>query len=296
MARDHAVIRTDMWGDHHWRSLTPGAQWLYMYLLTSPSLTHVGVADWRPNRIAKLARGLTPAQVEKYAAELEHERFVIVDPETDEVMVRSFLRHDGVMLNPNLWKSVGAAFADIASADIIAAVALEAGRLREENPNGMATSRGGTVMPWNSTYLRTLLTAPTSTPVGSPTGTPSQTPTDTPSVNVPLRGVRSTPTPTPTTKASLPAEEGEAKLRAIRLPKDWAPTKPHLDYAKENRLDIIAEAEAFRLHAETHDRHAARWNAAFTTWLKKARPAVAPVEAPKKRQFVAGVYDDEDAA
>ena len=52
MGRDRANIRTDMWGDDDWRGLTPGAQWLYEYLLTSPTLIYAGVADWRQVRVA----------------------------------------------------------------------------------------------------------------------------------------------------------------------------------------------------------------------------------------------------
>lgn len=48
----------------------------------------------------------------------------------------------------------------------------------------------------------------------------------------------------------------------------------------------MAEADSFRLHAETHDRHAANWNAAFTTWLKKAKPSATQPER-KVKKFVA---------
>ena len=58
----------------------------------------------------------------------------------------------------------------------------------------------------------------------------------------------------------------------IRLPSDWVPTAAHFDRAKAGRINIAAEVESFKLHAETHDRHAANWNAAFTTWIKKAKP------------------------
>lgn len=78
------------------------------------------------------------------------------------------------------------------------------------------------------------------------------------------------PDPTrPLKEASLP---GEAKRKETRLPKDWAPTAEHIKRAKEKNLDLADEVENFRLHAETHDRHAASWNGAFTTWLKKAKP------------------------
>lgn len=78
--------------------------------------------------------------------------------------------------------------------------------------------------------------------------------------------------PSPTPELSKDSSPGEAKLKETRLPSDWVPTPNHYELAKSRGVDIGTEVEAFRLHAETHDRHAARWNAAFTTWLKKARP------------------------
>lgn len=57
------------------------------------------------------------------------------------------------------------------------------------------------------------------------------------------------------------------------LPATWQPNAAALRYATENRLDVIREAEAFRGHAATHDRRARDWDAAFRTWLGKARPA-----------------------
>jgi hypothetical protein len=64
----------------------------------------------------------------------------------------------------------------------------------------------------------------------------------------------------------------EAKKRPTAIPKDWAPTAAHIERAKEKRVNVLNQAEAFKLHAETHDRRAANWNAAFTTWLMKSKP------------------------
>lgn len=276
MARDYAQIRSDIWADDHWRTITPGAQWLYTLLLTSPTLTHAGVADWRPVRIAKLARTLTADGVRKYADELARERFTLADDETEEIVIRSFIRHDGVLLNPNLWKSLGAAFADIYSAPIKAMVAAEVARLRSEHPEGIVTPKGRAVNPWGSPYLQTL--------IKSGSNTPSPTPSDTPSPMGSHTGSPPTPLPTPTPEASLPA--GEAKRKETRLPKAWSPTSDHIERARGLRVDVMAEADSFRLHAETHDRHAANWNAAFTTWLKKAKPSATQPER-KVKKFVA---------
>lgn len=69
-----------------------------------------------------------------------------------------------------------------------------------------------------------------------------------------------------------PDETRGKKKPETRLPADWVPTASHYERAKNSGIDITAQAEMFRLHADTHDRHAANWNAAFTTWLTKAKP------------------------
>ena len=86
------------------------------------------------------------------------------------------------------------------------------------------------------------------------------------------------PDPTHIEVSKDTSPSGETKLKETRLPADWAPTKSHYDLAQQRNVDIQAEVEAFRLHAETHDRHAARWNTAFTTWLKKSKPRPARVD------------------
>lgn len=285
MPRDYAQIRPDIWADDHWRTLTPGAQWLYMHLLTSPRLTHAGVTDWRPARIAKIARTLTPDGVRKYADELTRERFVLPDEETEEIVIRSFIRHDGVLLNPNLWKSLGAAFADIYSAPIKAMVAAEVLRLRDESPEAVVTPKGREVNPWLSPHLQTLLKSGIKRGSDTPSGTPSHTPSDTGSPMGSDRGSAPIPTPTPTPEASLPAE---AKRKESRIPKDWAPTAEHIARAKDRGVDVLSEAENFRLHADTHDRRAVNWNAAFTTWLKKSKPSASVEGGRRRHQFNGG--------
>lgn len=258
MARDRANIRTDIWADAHWRSLSHHAQWLYHFILESPTLNLCGVADWRPAKWSGMSADVTRDDIEAWASELEREHFIVVDRETEEVLIRSFFRHDGILSQPNPMKGAAREFAGIGSSLIRGVIAHELNRLRKEFPDGVGRSN-----VWVQVGdLRTLLkTVPIDIRKGSPnpSGNPSANPSDT-----------STSTST-STEASLPATE--AKLKETRLPSDWVPSKAHYELAKERGLDIQREADSFRLHAETHDRHAARWNAAFTTWLKKAKPA-----------------------
>ena len=66
-------------------------------------------------------------------------------------------------------------------------------------------------------------------------------------------------------------DKREKKTPERELPASWTPTPEHAERAKAKSIDLAEQAEAFRLHAETHARRAANWNAAFTMWLTKAR-------------------------
>ena len=194
--------------------MSTGAQWLYMFLLTSPTLTYAGISDWRPARIAAKVDGVDADEIRRRAAELEAGRFAYVDESTEEVVIRSFLRHDGLLLNPNLWRSVSIDFADIASGRLQSVVAVEAKRLRDEHPDGFTTSKGGNVNPWASKHLATMLGTPSEPPTETPQGTPSDTPTQTPSPEVVGRGY---PTTTTTATATSSKEDRSTANRGTRI-------------------------------------------------------------------------------
>lgn len=259
MARDRASIRLDMWADADWRDVTVAAQQLYMLLLSHPTLSYAGVADWRPGRIAQLSKGRTAEDVEAAATELEQAGFILRDESTEEVLIRSFIKHDGLMKQPKLVVSMTTAFAAIASSKIREVVAFEVQKLHGRDQT----------LKWEVSQVQTVLAAKGS-PIATFTHpvTPGFTPAVTPNDGH-GQGLRTTTATTTATEASLPA--GDERLKETRLPKDWTPTANHFELAKARGVNLTAEAENFRLHAETYDRHAARWNAAFTTWLKKAK-------------------------
>ena len=66
-----------------------------------------------------------------------------------------------------------------------------------------------------------------------------------------------------------PAARTSRKRPHTALPQTWKPTAEHLTRALNAGLVLAAEVEKFKLHAETNDRRAANWNAAFTQWLIK---------------------------
>lgn len=255
MPRDRANINTSIWTSEEFRELPGDQQLLYFILVTHPKLSYVGVVDWREGRLAAMTADATAETVRKAAEGLQAARFVLIDDDTEEILVRSFMRHDGLLKQPKLSISMVNAYADISSKRIRQVVTFELQKLYREYPTWKAFEQEKVIA----------LTKGKGTDIAEFTHGFT--------LNVgqadPLRTTTATTT---ATEASLPADD-DAKKPAVKLPKNWAPTASHIERAREKNVDVIEQAEAFKLHAETHDRRAANWNAAFTTWLTKARPS-----------------------
>lgn len=279
MPREFANIKTTIWGDPTVRSLSLEHQGLYTQLWTHPDLSYAGVLDWRPGRnVAPLSAGSTAESIRALIPELEQKLFVIVDEDTEEILLRSYHRHDGLMKNPSLAVSSAKAYAAIGSNMLRGVIVHELTRLREESPEWKC---------WALAQVRDMLKHPAIDPKtlhlaphGAPSPAPPFAPQGAPGV-APKRTATSTATSTNASHSVDGDRETESddgpKRPATRLPKSWAPTAEHIAFAAERGIDIGHEVIAFREHATTHDRHAARWNSAFSTWLRNPRVAKTPV-------------------
>lgn len=138
MPRDRANINTDIWNDDDFRSLSAGAQLLYFQLLTSATLTYAGVADWRPNRLAALASKQTPKTVREAGKELSDGLYIVTDEDTEEVLVRSFMKHDGLLHKPNVAKAMVKAYNQVFSLTLKGVIVHELKRLHERFPEWKA--------------------------------------------------------------------------------------------------------------------------------------------------------------
>jgi len=148
MAREKASINIEIWGDADFRDLTDPAQSLYFKLMSHPKLDYCGVVEFHPGRLAALTREATADAVMIAAQELSAKFWCVFDQSTDEVLVRGFLRHDGVLLQPRLAVSAAKAYAAIASNKIRAVVVHEVRRFKRENPDLTA---------WEKPQMKTLL-------------------------------------------------------------------------------------------------------------------------------------------
>ncbi len=295
MARDHAQVNVAIWGDPDFRGLPWQAQHLYLMLWSSPGLSYCGSHDWRPGRLTGLAAGLTRECVEAAAATLAARWFMVVDHDTEEILLRSWLRFDGILKQPRMAVSALSAYSVIASPLIRSVVVSELHRIRDDHP-GLAA--------WRDDRMIAALDHPRAEPKGWPTPddpfggsltpgfTHSVTPPLTPDLGQAAGAVWGLPTPAPAPApySLLPAfadhplrEDPDADASGAQpkvsrrkpqtpLPASWMPTAKHAEYARQRGVDLMREAETFRVHAETHDRRVANWNSAFHQWLSKSNP------------------------
>ena len=144
MSRTYAKIYVSIWaGD--FRDLTIAAQGLYFRLLTDPKLSMCGVVDWRPKRLMQSFAGMKSSEFARLAAELEGAGYIVIDDDTEEVLIRSFVRHDGVLKSPNLTKAMATDWLAVASRRIKDSVVREVVRTIKEEPD---LKGSGSVPDW----------------------------------------------------------------------------------------------------------------------------------------------------
>lgn len=105
MPRDHARVLIRIWADDDFTALTETAQRFYVLLMSQEHINRAGVIDLRPRRWARLAADSSLDTVAKAIAELDAARFIAVDDDTEELLVRSFIRNDGIAKQPNVLKN-----------------------------------------------------------------------------------------------------------------------------------------------------------------------------------------------
>jgi hypothetical protein len=114
MARSYAKLYVTVWGSD-FRTLTRGAQHLYFQLMSNPKLSSAGCVAIQARKWAAQSSDSTPADVERALDELAQHRYILVDDDTEELLIRSFIRHDRGHRNQFLRKSIETAITTIES-------------------------------------------------------------------------------------------------------------------------------------------------------------------------------------
>jgi hypothetical protein len=129
MSRNYANIITAIWRDPDFIGLTCAAQRLYLLLVTQPNISACGSLPLTIRRWAQLAQDTDPDDLRIALTELEKFRFVFTDEGTEELLVRSFTRHDNGYGNRKRKPVIVAAAMDIESLKLRAVLAAEFARL-----------------------------------------------------------------------------------------------------------------------------------------------------------------------
>lgn len=134
MARDHARMKCSMWREADWRNLTIAQQNTYQLLVQHERLSYCGTMPYAPTELAKLSADATDAKIRAAVRSLETDRFVITDDSTHEILVRSYVRHDGLFDRQNMGKAVARAM-DLVMSDLLrAAIVRELARYMVAEP------------------------------------------------------------------------------------------------------------------------------------------------------------------
>lgn len=172
--RDFAQIKLSIWNDDAFLDLSNNAQLLYFVLISHPTMNRAGVGTWHAGRLSGMCASWTRQDVERAACELIDGRFIVVDEDTDEFLVRTFVRHDGLMKQRNLATTMAREFAAVGSRAIKGVVVWELRRLHEEHPEFKG---------WGSDEALALLKKRAIDPSSDPSVYPSIHPSIDPSVD-----------------------------------------------------------------------------------------------------------------
>lgn len=132
MARDHARIYLRIWNDEEFINLSLAAKMIYLQLMTQVKLSYAGVLDLAAKRWARPHPDLDLTEVRGALSELDAARFVVIDQDTEELLVRTFIRNDELYKQPNVLRGALRVAFEIESPILRAALAAELRRLPVE--------------------------------------------------------------------------------------------------------------------------------------------------------------------
>jgi len=216
MARDHTRVNIDVWNDDEFLELSVDAQALYWRLWTSPARTYCGTHEWHPGRLAQSAGDWTIERLRNAAAVLSERLFLIIDEATEECLLRSWIKHDGLWKQPNMAVTMADARAAVGSKILRGVIVHEVAKLRAAHPESPGWKRDQVV----SLLAQKAIDPAILTPYSAPTNTPAD-PTDNPPPNPPINptakgyrrpGVNPPANPAPTTATPTPTATTVGKL------------------------------------------------------------------------------------
>lgn len=127
--RAFARMTTDFHDEPSIRNLTSDQQWAYDVVYKRPDLSRCGVVAYTPRRWAKYAKGMTETKLRRLYDQLAATRHVVLDDDSEELLIRTYVRHDGLLTQPNVVSAMVGDYRLIASPIIRTAFLIEMRRI-----------------------------------------------------------------------------------------------------------------------------------------------------------------------
>lgn len=143
MARDHARIYLRIWSDAQFKALSSADQRMYFVVLSDPQLTHCGVGPLMLRRWGQLAADTSERTVRKSIETLTNRGYLVVDRDTEEVLIRTFMRWDKVLKQPNVARSAYLSWRSVQSPQLRTHVLHEVHRIHSGDPSEYAEKTWG---------------------------------------------------------------------------------------------------------------------------------------------------------
>lgn len=223
-----------------------------MFLLSQADLAHDGVIALRETRWSRSAEGLTSAKLAADLDELHEARFIVLDRNEQELLMRSFIRRDKVYRQPNVLRAAADHLSLVSSAVIRHALAVELSRIAGlDDVNEASTSV--------IAEMRAALPDPDIEPAQNPSENPSAkgmqlrpgergVVTEV-SMGFPVLRTPHSESPSPSLREGGPGgtvTRRRAATDGTRLPADFAPTPEMVTWAREHTpLVGSKETDAF---------------------------------------------------
>lgn len=325
MARGHGRISSSIWEDSDFLALTQQQQRLYLFLISQPNLNHAGLLPLTLRRWARKSKGLTARELEGHLDALAEQQFIVLDEDTEELLIRTFVRNDGVWRMPKVMGAMVSGAMEIESHALRRALVAEMDRVPldqlSDEPTKARSGEGPSVRAQVSEHIAALRKAFAHV-ISGPTETPSATPSETPSDPPPEGGTEGStrahagasrahsPAPAP---APNPSPVGEGSERSGHPPTaSGAPSKRSADRPTSapiddagfeltdamrrwavqtfgTALDVEYETAQFIDHHRGEGKRRPNWATEWQKWMR--RSAKWQSERAFKQQTAANVVD-----
>ena len=309
MARNYANVSTAIWQrDGDFVKLSVHAQWAYLMLLSQPDISAAGVLSINLRRWTGRAADVTRDVLVAALKELAEARFVVYDQDTEELLVRTFVKWDGGYTNRKRKPVIVSAAREIESPLIRRVLAAELNKL-------------GFIVAGLTNAVSDAVPDSLSRSADSPSdglihegsmGSPEQPPFDPPKsggrrkypqenrlsgrqsrfdrvVVTEVVPLTTTPNPQPTTPPPSSGGAGGSATgkrpradRGTRLPADWQPTTDLLAWFHGKKVGNAKLADLVNLEVETEkfrnfwhaksgkDATKVDWGATWRNWMLNA--------------------------